>query len=250
MGAVLKLNRSILVALLAASTFKSLSMYGRAPKSNRHAISHAPLMNAHRTNSVPRPTAVILAGGAGVRFGGADKGLLPLQGKPLIERMLIQLEPQAAELFISANRNLDRYARYGHPVIRDHGSGFDGPMAGISAGLNSARTEWVLFVPVDSVQLPPDFAQRMCAAALQNGSSTAVVHDGTSIVPVACLIHKRLSGDLDSTFAGGQRSVRHWLLKHQATEVHFDNHPRAYWSANTPEELRALEQKLEDHELL
>ena len=205
-------------------------------------------MNAHRTNSVPPLTAVILAGGEGARFGGVDKGFLQLQGKPLIERMLIQLELQADHLLISANRNLERYACYGHPVIRDSNAGFEGPMAGISAGLNSARTEWVLFVPVDSVQLPPDFARLMCAAALQNGSSTAVVHDGVSIVPVACLINKHLAEDLNSTLASGQRGVRHWLQKHQATEVHFDNHPRAYWSVNTPEELRALEQQLKDHE--
>jgi molybdopterin-guanine dinucleotide biosynthesis protein A len=203
-----------------------------------------------RTNTVPSLTAAILAGGEGSRFGGADKGFLLLHGKSLIERMLMQLESQADHVLISANRNLEAYACYGHPVIRDQGTGFEGPLAGICAALQAACTEWVLFVPVDAVQLPENFAQRMCAATHQNGSATpsgtVVVHDGVSIIPVACLIHRRLSGDLDAALASGQRSMRDWLKRHQAVEVHFDEHPRAYWSVNTPEELQALEHSLKN----
>lgn len=200
-----------------------------------------------RTNTVPTLSIAILAGGEGSRFGGLDKGWLTLDGAPLIERMLMQLEPQGYPLLINANRNLDAYARHGHPVIRDAVSGFGGPLAGISAVLDHARTEWVLFVPVDATRLPPDFAQRMCAAMHQDGSavstSTVVAHDGISIVPVACLIPTHLREDLSAALASGHRSVRDWLLRHHVVEVHFDDHPRTYWSVNTPEELKILERQ-------
>ena len=202
------------------------------------------IMNTPRTNSVPSLTAVILAGGEGARFAGADKGLLRFQGRPLIERMLSQQGLQASSYLISANRNFEKYRRYGHPVVADREEGYTGPMAGIASTLSVARTEWVLFAPVDAVQLPSDYAQRMCASAHQNGSSTVVVHDGVSIIPVACLIKRTLHTDLDANFTSGQRSMRDWLRRQRAFELHFDDHPRAYWSANTPEELEAFERQL------
>lgn len=205
-----------------------------------------------RTNTVPSLSIAILAGGEGSRFGGQDKGWLTLNGQPLIERMLEQLASQEHPLLINANRNLDAYARYGHRVIKDEAAEFGGPLAGISAVLNEACTEWVLFVPVDAVQLPQNFAQRMCAAMHQDSSgadsSTVVAHDGVSIVPVACLIPTRLRENLCSTLASGRRSVREWLQTNHAIHVHFDDHPRAYWSVNTPQELRALEQQLKNHQ--
>ena len=74
---------------------------------------------------------VVLAGGAGLRVGGADKGLLPLCGRPLIERVLDALRSQCDEMLIVANRNSDAYARYA-TVIGDEIDGHPGPLAGIA----------------------------------------------------------------------------------------------------------------------
>ena len=63
--------------------------------------------------------AVILAGGQGRRMGGADKGLMDYRGRPLVEWVLAALEPQVAEIVISANRHLERYAAYGRRVLPD-----------------------------------------------------------------------------------------------------------------------------------
>jgi molybdopterin-guanine dinucleotide biosynthesis protein A len=194
-----------------------------------------------RTSATPSLTFAILTGGEGARFGGHDKGLLTLNGQPLIERMLQQLEPHGHPLMISANRHADVYAQYGHRVVPDERTGFNGPLAGISAVLNQAQTEWVLFVPVDAVKLPTDFILSMCAAL---SDQPAVAHDGSSIIPVACCIPSRLRNDLSLTLETEKFSVRKWLHKHRAIEIHFDDHPRAYWSVNTPEELAALESKL------
>jgi len=55
----------------------------------------------------------------GRRMGGVDKGLIEYQGRPLIEWALAALMPQVDQLVISANRNLDTYAAYGHRVLSD-----------------------------------------------------------------------------------------------------------------------------------
>lgn len=97
-----------------------------------------------------RVAAVILAGGQGRRMGGADKGLLDYRGRPLVEWVLDALAPQVAEILISANRNLDRYARYGRRVLPDALPDFPGPLAGVLAALDAVDTEWLLAVPCDT----------------------------------------------------------------------------------------------------
>ena len=84
-------------------------------------------------------TAVILAGGLGRRMGGADKGLVDYQGRPLIEWALAALRPQVDQLVISANRNLDTYAVYGHRVVPDTLPDYPGPLAGVLAALQRWR---------------------------------------------------------------------------------------------------------------
>ena len=44
----------------------------------------------------------------------------------MIEHVLDALRPQVGPLLINANRNLDRYAAYGHPVVSDTLRGFPG----------------------------------------------------------------------------------------------------------------------------
>ena len=50
-------------------------------------------------------TAAVLAGGAGSRLGGRDKGLHPLDGKPLIAHVAQALAAQAGKILICINRN-------------------------------------------------------------------------------------------------------------------------------------------------
>ncbi|MGL4434951.1 MAG: NTP transferase domain-containing protein, partial [Giesbergeria sp.] len=61
-------------------------------------------------------TGMVLAGGQGLRMGGADKGLQLLDGVPLALRALQRLSPQVSALLVNANRNTDTYARFGVPV--------------------------------------------------------------------------------------------------------------------------------------
>lgn len=58
-------------------------------------------------------TGLLLAGGRALRMGGIDKGLIPFQGKPLIEHAINRLGPQVANLVINANRNQTVYSQYG-----------------------------------------------------------------------------------------------------------------------------------------
>ena len=59
---------------------------------------------------------LILAGGKGTRVGGADKGLLVYEGKPMVIHVAECLVPQCEKVLISANRNLERYQSFGFEV--------------------------------------------------------------------------------------------------------------------------------------
>ena len=97
----------------------------------------------------PDVTALVLAGGRGQRMGGTDKGLIELSGKPMIEHILERLEPQCDHIIINANRNVDRYASYGHPVLRDSLGDYQGPLAGFSTGLRHAKTPFIMTLPLE-----------------------------------------------------------------------------------------------------
>jgi molybdopterin-guanine dinucleotide biosynthesis protein A len=107
---------------------------------------------------------LVLAGGEGRRMGGADKALLPLGGKPLLDHVLARLVPQVGLLAISANGAAGRFARWGLPVLADEQ--VMGPLAGVLAGLRwAAQTggESLLTVAVDSPFFPDDLAARLGA---------------------------------------------------------------------------------------
>ena len=100
-------------------------------------------------------TGLIYAGGRATRMGGVDKGLELFRGRPLIEAVIDRLKPQCASIVISANRNLERYAAWGYPVVRDLDDAFAGPLAALAAaGAQSVvMTEWVLTAPCDAPAL-------------------------------------------------------------------------------------------------
>jgi molybdopterin-guanine dinucleotide biosynthesis protein A len=187
-------------------------------------------------------TGVILSGGRGSRMGGVDKGLLPFRGRTMLEWVLDRIEPQVAEILISANQNLDRYLAFGHPVLTDRITGFAGPLAGLHAGLCAARCELVMTVPCDSPFLPLDLVPRMTESLVRNGADIAVVRSGERRHAVFCLCRTSVLGRLTAFLDSGERKVDAWYASiTNVHEVRFDDRVDSFHNINTPEELRALE---------
>ncbi len=159
--------------------------------------------------SIDRPapaaiTGLILAGGAGRRMGGADKGWVVYQGTPLIESVLARLTPQVDGILISANRTLERYAALGYPVVQDDSSDFQGPLAGILAGLAACPTPWLQLAPCDTPYFPDDLVHRLRSAARQL-ACTPVVNRREQWV--FTLLHKDAHAPLQQLFAQGERTL-------------------------------------------
>ncbi len=178
---------------------------------------------------------VILAGGRATRMGGTDKGLILLNGKPLVDYVYQRLRPQTEQIWINANRNHEFYAQYG-PVIADSIAEFPGPLGGIHAGLNAANTDWVGFVPCDCPHINTDLVARFCQAANQD-SEILVAHDGDHQQPVFTLVHKRVLARLSDFLARGDRKIALLYQECHTQFVDFSDSPECFVNLNTPDEL-------------
>jgi molybdopterin-guanine dinucleotide biosynthesis protein A len=188
---------------------------------------------------------LLLAGGRGERLGGQDKGLLTVDGKTFVERLLLRFAPKVSEVLISANRYLDRYQQLAAPwhakVLQDDVQGFHGPLSGILTGLKNARTDWVLVLPCDAQVLPNDLLEKLRGQQEQTGARAVFAAVDGQDQPLACLLLRSLAEQLEKDFLAGERSVIHWLISIGAQRCEFRDDAKAHcWSINTPEDLARL----------
>jgi molybdopterin-guanine dinucleotide biosynthesis protein A len=186
----------------------------------------------------PRITGVILAGGLGRRMGGVDKGLQELQGRPMTAWVAERLAPQVDELLINANRNAERYAEFGFPVVADRIPDFAGPLAGLHAALSAAEHPWVATAPCDSPFLPTDLIARLAGAMLAADSDLAVARTFDQPHPVFCLCKREVLPHLTAYLHSGERKFDRWYATLKIVEVSFDDEAAAFENINTCDELR------------
>jgi molybdenum cofactor guanylyltransferase len=182
-------------------------------------------------------TGVILAGGLGRRMGGIDKGLQELRGQTMVHRVIERLAPQVDELLINANRNVERYAAFGHRVVPDRIPDYAGPLAGLHAALSAAAQPLVATAPCDSPFLPPDLVSRLLSALTATNADLAVARTFDQPHPVFCLCKRKVLPHLSEFLAGGGRKFERWYSTLKAVEVAFDDEAEAFENINTREEL-------------
>jgi molybdopterin-guanine dinucleotide biosynthesis protein A len=196
-------------------------------------------MMSMENNTRDRITGLVLAGGQGSRFGGQDKGLIELHGRSMIEHVLSRLAPQVGRVLINANRNIESYAGYGYEVISDAHAGYQGPLAGIASGLQTATSEYLLCVPCDSPLLLPELAERLYGACTQQAARIAIPHDGQRTHPVFALIECELRDSLEDFLAGGERKILRWMSGQQMITVDFSDAADSFSNINTEDDLNS-----------
>jgi len=185
-------------------------------------------------------TGIVLAGGQGRRMGGVDKGLVLLDGRPMVAHVLDRLRPQVALVLINANQNATRYAEFGHPVVPDAVGGFAGPLAGLHAGLSHTSQHYVVTVPCDSPFLPVDLVTRLGdGLGDRNGPALAVAKTFDQAHPVFCLVRRSVLPHLAAFLDAGGRKIDAWYATLDVVEVNFDDEADAFRNINTADELAA-----------
>lgn len=190
-------------------------------------------------------SAVVLAGGRARRMGGQDKGLVALNNRPMVEHIIQRIAPQVETVLISANRNLETYARLGdHRVVPDGVGEFAGPLAGMASALQVIDTPYLLTVPCDSPLLCDDLAYRLYNALHENDAEIGVACDGERIQPVFNLLRRDLLSSLLEFLASGERKIDRWYAIHRTASADFSDHSDMFLNINTPEERSELERRL------
>lgn len=183
-------------------------------------------------------TGVILAGGRGTRMGSVDKGLVLLDGKPLVEHVLQRLEPQVSSIIISANRNHAEYARYGFPVVSDASTAKDaGPLAGILSAMTHAVTDYIVTVPCDTPRLPTDLVTRLFAQLTHDRSLACMAHDGARSQPIFALLHVSLKDALDRALQAGEYKIAKLLHNCGCSRADFSDCADCFVNLNTAENI-------------
>jgi molybdopterin-guanine dinucleotide biosynthesis protein A len=176
-------------------------------------------------------------------MGGADKGLELLNGRPLTAWVLERISPQVDELFISANRNLDQYSLFDHPVLPDACPDFQGPLAGLLRAMTEAAHPLILSVPCDTPFLPDDLVERLTVALEESGAEIAIPVCGGQVHRAVCLCRRSLLPGLENFLVQGGRRVGEWQSMLSRVEVPFDDE-RGFLNLNTADELAAGEDQI------
>ena len=191
-----------------------------------------------RTTPNDSITLAILAGGRAERMGGLDKGLQPLRGRTLVACVDDALRGQGLHhVLIVANRSHEAYLRIA-PTISDALPGQRGPLAGIAAALAACATHWLLTVPVDCPDPPPDLVARLHEARVAARNAVAVAHDGERRQPLFALYDRELAAEAACAAQGGL-GVAAWQDRLGATAVDFTDRRAHFANLNTLAELAA-----------
>lgn len=192
-------------------------------------------------------SACILAGGRGERMRGQDKLYLELGGERLAARIAASLRQRFEDVIVATSRP-EAFLSLGLRCVSDE-PGYEGPLAGLLAGLRAANSRWLYLIAVDmpAFSLPwVDELMRRISQAESAGEKAAAcaAASGPYFEPFQAFYSCSL---LDHAAGGGAkpaRSIQRMLAGKQVLRVPEAQAlgygaPALFQGINTPEELAA-----------
>ncbi len=173
-------------------------------------------------------TFAVIAGGQGARLGGCVKGLLEVEGQPVISRLL-QLSNDFGDRVIIANDPVP-YAHFGVRIAADVEPGFGAP-GGVVSALLASVTPWVLVCACDM----PFVTCAMIDSLRALGGDVACFTRNGRIEPLFALYRQSL-GTLWRARLLANPSLRA-LIQSTRVETEPVSDVRSLESLNTPDDL-------------
>ena len=195
----------------------------------------------------------MLAGGRAQRMNGADKPMLTLAGKSLMQHVVGCAAPQVDELLINANGDTGRFAAFGRTVVADSIDGYPGPLAGILTGFdwtkqNRPDAQWLVSFACDCPFLPADLVDRLIAAANASKVPVSIAASGAQHHPVFTAWRTDLPLSADEILRKrGLRKADSLVENFPNVRVDFDTKPiDPFFNINTPDDLAVAESLMRD----
>jgi molybdenum cofactor guanylyltransferase len=156
---------------------------------------------------------VVLAGGRSERFG-RNKLAEEYRGRPLLQhpvsrlleicdRVIVVLAPEAKEPPMPVGASVT----FARDAVED-----EGPLRGLSAGMEVANAEWIVLAGGDMPGLQPAVLLEMLRAARETGVVAVTLSDGGKETPLPCVLRTPPAAEVvASLLRAGRRSLRDLL---------------------------------------
>lgn len=156
-------------------------------------------------------SGIILAGGRSTRFGGGEKSLKPVKGKPMICRVKGSLEDVVDEIIVSVRDEKQRdlvfpYLKEITPFVYDELHDI-GPLAGVNACLKAAKGEYVVVVACDMPFISPGVVDYLFRSAEGHDAAVPVRENGF-IEPLHAVYRREaMIAAVDEAISRGKRRI-------------------------------------------
>ncbi len=185
-------------------------------------------------------TAIVMAGGGSSRMG-ADKSMMLIEDRPMIEVVCEQLHSRFEQVLISAN-DVEKFAFLGFDVVRDKVPGH-GPLMGIASALQASANDLNLVVACDIPQIEWGFVRKMLAEAERGQADIVVPVTGQDqYEPLFAVYRKSAAQAIDQVLASGRRKVTDVFALCKVTYVELDD-PEWLVNLNTMAEYKEFRKK-------
>jgi len=156
-------------------------------------------------------SAVILAGGAGTRFGGKNKLQSLIGGERIIDRVIETLTPVFDEIIIVTNSS-EEYSHLKHcQVTMDQFKGA-GPLGGIHAAMMLSVRKGLFVFAGDMPYLDGNLIREQISFAGNNASDAVIPEVKGDIEPLHGIYMNHLTGKIESRLSSGtDLSIRGFL---------------------------------------
>ena len=180
---------------------------------------------------------VVLAGGTARRFGGADKVLLPVRGRPMLERVVAAGAAAGAVTTVVVGPARALASSTSGPIhwTREDPAGA-GPLAALAAGLHLGTAPVVVVLAADMPLVDPSVVRLLVETACQGEVDGALLVDADGRRQPLAAAYGRAPLDQALASVGDLRNqpMRHLLTRLTLADV---TDPVAALDCDTPEDL-------------
>lgn len=180
--------------------------------------------------SVDRIGGIVLAGGRSSRFG-RDKLSEPIDGRPLLDRAVAAVLAVASDVVVVVAPGARRIVPTGARIVHDPNA-FQGPLAGVAAGLAALQSdvERVIVVGGDMPSLAPRVLRRLLTGLAPEVTVVILgTADGESPPLPAAYDRRAASIAAEALLAAGERRLRALPERLTAAVI-----PAADWADDDP----------------
>ncbi|MEL0103096.1 MAG: molybdenum cofactor guanylyltransferase [Gammaproteobacteria bacterium] len=173
----------------------------------------------------------ILAGGKSSRMDGNNKGLMKLNNKLVLSRLISIACNYSSDVFVIANDLLDEYRKIHQNVYSDILEDYQGPLSGIYSALSYGKNQYLITLPCDGPFLSKEYFETLTEC--NNEKKIFVTKTGDRLQPVHARIDTSLKNNLKLFLQSGERKIDKWYTSCGYEEVLFDESDEMFINLNT-----------------